>query len=244
MTINRALSPELFKLNEQGALNGHVPITAYLSCVTILIALLYDFDAVAMSNEKSANFGNVEFHGREINHQWSKSEEFERAFQNFVRSFITQRIVYFSKLRNLTELQVAEIFTKYPQYFSCTTSCNKNWKILSKNPPSTSPTRETGRRGGGVGGGGFWCGKCPKCAFVFALYAAYLPKETLIHIFGRNLFHDDWLVPLYQELLGRQGLKPFECVGTPEETAEAFTLAHKRGDLDDTVMMKVFFRKI
>lgn len=222
LTINRALAPELFKLNEQGALNGHIPITAYLSFVTILISLLYDFDAVAMSTEKSANYGNVEFKGKQINHQWSKSEEFEKLFQEYVRSSITNRVEYFSPLRSMTELQVAEIFVQYPQYFPCTTSCNANWRIVKERPKE------------------LWCGKCPKCAFVFTLYAAFLPKKTLIEIFGKNLFDDAALIPLYKELLGLEGFKPFECVGTPEETKEAFALARKRGDLSDTAIMKMF----
>ena len=89
-----------------------------------------------------------------------------------------------------------------------------------------------------------WCGKCPKCAFVFALYAAYLPKKALTEIFGKNLFDDAALIPLYKELLGLKGFKPFECVGTPEETKEAFHLAQKRGDLNDTVVMKMFEKEV
>ena len=239
LTINRALSPELFKLNEQGALNGHVPITAYLSCVTILIALLYDFNAVAMSNEKSANFGNVEFKGKQINHQWSKSAEFEKAFQEYVHNFITPRVDYKSHLRSMTELQIAEQFVQYPQYFTCTTSCNTNWKILGKKGSGSGAAMNPSPQASGS-----WCCKCPKCAFVFALYAAFLPEKTLREIFGRNLFQDDWLVPLYRELLGLQGIKPFECVGTTEETKEAFRLAQKKGEMNDTVMMKMFTKDV
>ncbi|NOS67115.1 MAG: endonuclease domain-containing protein, partial [Candidatus Peribacteraceae bacterium] len=191
-----------------------------------LISILYDFQAVAMSTEKSANFGNVEFKGKQINHQWSKSEEFETMFREYVRMFVTDRVGYSSPLRSMTELQVAELFVKYPQYFRCTTSCNTNWRIVKERPKE------------------LWCAKCPKCAFVFALYAAYLPKEKLVEIFGRNLFADDWLTGVYRELLGLEGIKPFECVGTPEETKEAFRLAQKRGDLDDTVIMKMFTKDV
>ncbi len=236
MNVQRKLSAELFKLNEQGALNGHVPITAYLSFVTVLLSLLYDFDAVAMSSERSANIGNVEFHGKEINHQWSKSLEFERMFQDYVGKHITPSVSYFSLLRPLSELGIVKLFTQYPQYFPMTTSCNTNWKILKKLP---SPAH-----GGGAGGGGLWCGICPKCAFVFALLAAFLSKAELTKMFGKNLFDDASLMPLYKELLGLEGFKPFECVGTPEETKAAFLLAHERGDLDDTVMMKMFLQDI
>ncbi|MSR87227.1 endonuclease domain-containing protein [Candidatus Peribacteria bacterium] len=221
LTINRELPAELFKLNAAGALNGHVPITAYLSFVTIMIGILYDFDSIAMSNEKSANVGNVEFKGKEINHQWSKSQEFEDAFRTYVHTFISNRVEYKSELRSMTELQIAEIFTKHPKYFHCTTSCNTNWKILSKKIPGAAMNPS--------GASGSWCGTCPKCAFVFALYSAFLPKETVVEIFGKNLFEDAALVPLYKELLGLEGFKPFECVGTPEETKEAMALSKKHG---------------
>ncbi|TSC58285.1 MAG: hypothetical protein Greene041619_716 [Candidatus Peregrinibacteria bacterium Greene0416_19] len=246
LTVDRRLSPALFDLNAQGALNGHVPITAYLSFVAVIVALLHGFDAVAMSNERSANIGNVEFHGKEINHQWSKSLEFERDFQEYVRQSIATDIEYFSLLRPLSELHIAKLFTELPQYFHCTTSCNKNWKILSSQPPPPVPPPPSGEGARGWGldknkdGTKLWCGTCPKCAFVFLLYAAFLPRQTLEEIFGKNLFEDGKLTPLYRELLGLEGIKPFECVGTPEESRAAFLMAHERGDLDDTLMMRMF----
>ncbi|HLC66307.1 MAG TPA: endonuclease domain-containing protein, partial [Candidatus Nanoarchaeia archaeon] len=75
LTIERKLDPQLFELNKQGALNGHVPITAYLTFAAHIVAMLQDFDAVVLSNERSANIGNVSFKGMVINHQWSKSME-------------------------------------------------------------------------------------------------------------------------------------------------------------------------
>lgn len=226
LSIKRALSPELFKLNEDGALNGHVPITAYLSCVAVVVSLLHGFDAVAMSNERSASEGNVEFHGKEINHQWSKSVEFERAFQRYLRLFVTDRVEYFSLLRPFSELHIAQMMTAYPQYFHFFTSCNANWKILEKSPKKR------------------WCGACPKCAFSFALMAAFLPKATLLEIFGKNLFDAPPLQPLYRQLFGLEGCKPFECVGTIDETAAAFALAHKRGELGGTAAMTLFTKKV
>jgi hypothetical protein len=164
----------------------------------------------------------VEFHGKEINHQWSKSEEFEKLFQNYIHDFVTGTVQYGSQLRDKTELQIVGEFVKYPQYFHCTTSCNTNWRIVKEKPKE------------------LWCGKCPKCAFVFALFAAYLPKATVLEIFGKNFFEDATLSSLYKELLGLEGFKPFECVGTPEETTEAFTMAHKKGEWDDGIIMQQF----
>lgn len=227
ITVSRKLDPLLFELNKQGALNGHIPISAYVSFVTVIVSLMHGFDAVAMSNERSASYGNVEFHGKEINHQWSKGLEFEKMFQAYVQTYVSENITCFSVLRPISELHIARLFSKYPQYFEHVTSCNANWKILDTaaglRPAATAK----------------WCGQCPKCAFVFAILSAFLPKDQLLKIFGKNLFEDESLIPLYKELLGLEGFKPFECVGTPEETVSAMILAHEKGEFNDTVIMKM-----
>lgn len=226
LTIKRQLSPALFALNEQGALNGHVPVTAYLSCVSVVTALLTGHTDVALSNERSANEGNVEFHGTEINHQWSKSLEFERMFQQYVSEYVTHEVHYFSLLRPLSELHITKLCSAFESYLPLLTSCNANWKILEKQ------------------GSTMWCKKCPKCAFAFALFAAFLPKDRVVQMFGGNLFDDTALDTLYRELLGISGHKPFECVGTVNETQSAFLMIHKRGDFDDTHVMQMFLTEI
>ncbi len=169
ITIERTLSPTLFKLNETGALNGHVPITAYVSALSVVAALLYGFTRVLMSNEKSADEGNLRLDALEVNHQWSKSREFEEAFSNYLATWVTKDVTYESALRDLSELEVVGAFSVYPQYFHAFTSCNKNWKI-------TAAPR-------GRDSGFTWCCRCPKCAFVFLLLAAHLSRKTVISIF-------------------------------------------------------------
>lgn len=234
LEINRQLSPALFDLNAQGALNGHVPITAYLSFLSIVASLLYDTNAVLWSSERSASEGNLHVDEIEVNHQWSKSLEFEKSLQDYSRKFITRRVDSFSALRPLSELHIVKLFAEHPKHFEHVTSCNTNWKILHKSFPPPS------EEGLAVGSKNRWCCKCPKCAFVYCLFAAFLNKKTLEDIFGATLYADASLEPLYKELLGVQGHKPFECVGMPDETKAAFLLTHKRGDLEDTYMMKMF----
>ncbi|HEX3411032.1 MAG TPA: hypothetical protein VHT00_04870, partial [Stellaceae bacterium] len=48
--VRRRLDPGLLKLNEAGALNGHVPITGILSAIALACAAMSGCDAVAMSN--------------------------------------------------------------------------------------------------------------------------------------------------------------------------------------------------
>jgi UDP-N-acetyl-alpha-D-muramoyl-L-alanyl-L-glutamate epimerase len=226
ITVRRQLSPVLFDLNKSGALNGHVPVTAYLSILSVLIAILYDYDAVVMSNERSADEGNVEYKGLTVNHQWSKSLEFEKMLRRHIAETVIDQTEYFSLLRPLSELRIAEIFAGYPQYFTRFSSCNRNWVITGERPDTR------------------WCGACPKCAFVYSCMAAFLPKKELITIFGSDFFGNEALLPLFRELLGIEKFKPLECVGTPEETKAAFLLAHRRGELKGTPVMTMFEKEV
>jgi hypothetical protein len=53
---------------------------------------------------------------------------------------------------------------------------------------------------------------------------AFLSAEEVNEVFGKNLFADEMLLPLFRELLGLEKCKPFECVGTSEEMAVALKL--------------------
>jgi hypothetical protein len=198
--------------------------------VGMLAGALYDYAYVVFSNEKSADIGNVEYLGQEINHQWSKSIEYEIMMRNYVRKFTTDSLDAFSLLRPLHEIEIVRRFSLLPQYFNSFSSCNRNFSQAA-NPASL---RE---------GHAYWCGECPKCAFVFACLAAFLPKEIVLDIFGKNLFADAALIPLYSELLGFEAFKPFECVGTPDETGFALYKAHKSGSYEGDAIMKLFVEK-
>jgi UDP-N-acetyl-alpha-D-muramoyl-L-alanyl-L-glutamate epimerase len=65
-----------------------------------------------------------------INHQYSKSEEFEYDFSDYVANYISPDIHYFSRLRQYSELEIARIFSeKGKKYFTTFSSCNANFKI-------------------------------------------------------------------------------------------------------------------
>jgi hypothetical protein len=72
---------------------------------------------------------------------------------------------------------------------------------------------------------------------------AFLPAETVNDIFGKNLFADEALLPLFRELLGIEGCKPFECVGTDDEMREALTLVGKRGFLPEEAAIQQLLQK-
>ena len=200
LVAKRALDPHLFELNALGYPNGHVPITGIIAFVLQLVNYLYEYRIDVLSNEKSADEGNTLWHGIDVNHQYSKSREFEEDFSTYAQVYMSGT-EYKSILRDLSEIEIAERFAKMREYFPVFSSCNNNFKVIESN--KTTSDR--------------WCLQCPKCAFVFALLRPYISHEDVITIFGRDLYEDPSLIPLYEELLGQSGHKPFECVGTYEE---------------------------
>lgn len=223
--VERQLDPLMIARSKaEEVYNGHVPVSLFYVMTSLLTAVLEGHRAVVFSNEKSANIGNVQYLGMEINHQWSKTLECELLVRSYIQSYITTSIDIFSLLRPLHEIEIMRRFVTYGKYFPLVSSCNRNFVISSTQPKAAR--------------GSYWCGQCPKCAFVFPLMAAFLPKDAVCEIFGKNLFADESLLPLFQELLGLQGIKPFECVGLPEEVLVAFFEAHARHEWDEDPIMK------
>jgi len=214
--IRRTIDPQLYELNKRpDTYNGHVPISAVYAFADLLMAALGGFRYIIASNEESANYGNVTYLGNEINHQWSKTFEFEKLFQSYVAKYITTDITYFSLLRPIKEIKIIELFSRHEQYHSLFTSCNTNFR---RTVASSTPR---------------WCGICPKCAFVFLLLSAFIPKQKLVSLFGGNLYENAGLAETFRELLGLTGIKPFECVGTPDECRWAFYLAFQRKEYEE-----------
>lgn len=204
IVVERELSPNLRELNEAGALNGHVPVTAVVSAIACFAAPLYGFDAVAMSNERSASEPNLMAAVSEVNHQWSKGIAFERLFRD---ELVTRApgLDWFSLLRPWSELAIARAFARLDGYDEAFTSCNSVF------------VRDPARRGAG------WCGDCPKCRFVFLALAPWAEPDRLVRIFGRNLLDDPEQLRGFADLVAR-GRKPFECVGEQRESAAALRM--------------------
>ncbi|MFH1582665.1 MAG: hypothetical protein ABIA08_02835 [bacterium] len=207
--VKRKVDKKLLSLNRRGFLNGHTPFSAYLAFLTVLAAKIFDHKYISLSNEKSSNEGNLKYYGKTINHQWSKSYEFETSFRKYSKKYLSKEIEYFSFLRPFYELQIAKMFSKHSKYFSSFLSCNEAHKTDSGRK---KPKRK-------------WCGKCSKCLFTFLMLYPFLDEKKLTKIFGRNLFGDKSLLPLLLELIGKRKFKPFECVGTKKESVAALSLA-------------------
>jgi len=219
--IKRQLDPKLFELNDAGAMNGHVPITGILSFIMACGAVLYGYDSVVMSNEGSANEGNMQFGGIEVNHQYSKSLDFELDFENFIQKTALGNFKYFSLLRPLNETGIAALFSKQKQYFDAFKSCNRNFHL------------DKGLQKFG------WCCSCPKCQFVFLVLSLFIKREKLILIFGKNLLNDETQEDGFRELCGLKGHKPFECVGEVEECQQIITSLSLTEWADDMLVKKL-----
>ena len=205
----REIDPRLLRSAELGFLNGHVPVTGILSAIAVLAARLQDRDAVIMSNEWSASVPTLRYQGRPVNHQYSKSADFEAAF----RGVLTGSPDYFSWLRDRSELWVGREFAALEPYHESFRSCNKAFYA------------ERARRLD------HWCGECDKCCFIDLILAPFLPATTLKRIFkqaGEPLDNPN-LAGKFRALLGA-GAKPFECVGEVSECRAAVLLAARRDD--------------
>lgn len=209
--VQRTLDPLLLQLNKEGFLNGHTPFSAMLAFVAAYTAVSANYSYIALSNESSASEATVP--GTEINHQYSKSIDFEQDFREYITKYIAPGLEYFSLLRPLNELQIASLFSQMTAYHGVFKSCNVGSKTDS------------------------WCCHCPKCLFTWVMLMPFVEQSQLQHIFGENLAEKISLQPVLSSLMGKTSSKPFECVGTVDEVQAAVMmqiLKEKPGSLFET----------
>lgn len=226
LNLGRALAPQLFDYNREGAWNGHIPVTVVNSAIMVLAALLHGVDQVVFSNERSASYGSLIEGTGEVNHQWSKGWACEQAFGDHVQRQVAADLQYYSLLRPLSELAVARQFARSDRYDAHFSSCNRNFHILGERPANR------------------WCGVCPKCHFVFLALAPFMPKPRLVGIFGRNLLDDAGQIGGYDALLEYQDHKPFECVGEGRESRAAMAALSERPEWREDTLVERFAREI
>lgn len=205
LTAKRTLDANMLQLNREGFLNGHTPFSAIVAFSSIITAYLNGLKYVVLSNESSANESTVA--GSTVNHQYSKSFEFEKDFNSYEKEFIKSGVYYFSMLRPLSEYQIASYFARLTQYHSVFKSCNKG-----------SHTN-------------IWCADCSKCLFVYIILSPFLSFEDLNAIFSRDMANDIHLTETLNQLIGLDtDEKPFECVGSRDEVNFALCEAIKHNE--------------
>lgn len=189
--------------------SGHKPGSSFWAFASLLAAYSSGYGRVVVSNEHSANYAQLTHGGFPINHQFSKSFEFEKRFNDYVVAHLLRGYRYFSVLRPLYELQIAKIFAQYliAKFQDTFISCNVSYAE------------------------GKWCESCPKCAFVFIMLAPFMDKDMILRVWSKNLLEKEDICAFIYDL-GSDNVSPLECVGTPYETKAALHLAREKGLLD------------
>ncbi len=200
--VKRTLDKEMLRLNSEGYLNGHTPFSAVVAFSSVIAAYLHSLKYVVLSNESSANESTVS--DSYVNHQYSKSFEFEEDFHSYEEKYLKSGVYYFSLLRPLAEYEIAALFSKYKKYHPIFKSCNRGSKE------------------------NIWCAACPKCLFVYIIMSPFLSFEELNAVFGRDMASDSAMIPILCELTGLSPVKPFECVGSRAEVNFALCEAIKK----------------
>jgi len=219
--VTRTLDKEMIRLSkEPGFYNGHVPSTAINSMIAALCAVLYGYNRIVLSNERSASEGNVTFDGREANHQHSKSIQFEEILASVLANATGGSLQYFSILRPYSEARIASLFARETKYDHVFSSCNRNFRLAGHDGP-------------------LWCGECPKCHFVFLIFAPVMSKERLVGIFGQDLLAQPEHEHSFRELTGLAGQKPWECVGEILEAAACLYDLTKRSEWADESIVQL-----
>jgi len=126
----------------------------------------------------------------------------------------------------LSELAVTRVFAQETQYDDVFSSCNRNFRIRGERPADR------------------WCGRCPKCHFVFLALSIFVAKPRLLAIFGRNLLDDATLAASFDALLEYRDHKPFECVGEGGESRAALHFLAQRPDWREDALVARFAEEI
>ena len=204
------------------AYRGHTPASVIIAWAGILCCKLTDARYFIVANENSSNEANVHWKGRDINHQWTKTMEFERLLNSRLeRQGIY--IGYFSIVRPFNELLISKMFVdKGASYFSTFFSCNKG---------SSKKT-------------GLWCGQCAKCASSTLLLSPFMSVDKLTRIIGRNMLNDPDLTSMFMDLLGLGEVKPFDCVCTYDEALVIVKLLSSKDGYKDLPVVKALASSI
>jgi len=187
--------------NLQTKNKGHNPLSAELAALSHIVALSMGHKYISVANEYSANFPNLTENNVSINHQYTKSFDYEKKLQTLYNSNLKGGPYYFSLLRPLYEFQIMKIFSNFKRLHSGFSSCNR------------------------VSAKGGWCLDCPKCAYIILTMWAVDPDQAKL-LWGDGIFQNQKMHFQLLTLINGE-TKPLECVGTLEESRYAAYLADK-----------------
>jgi UDP-N-acetyl-alpha-D-muramoyl-L-alanyl-L-glutamate epimerase len=168
------------------------------------IALAHNYTRVALGVTKSTDEHNLVWPetGEAINYLWGMSTAAETLLHDYVQAEIATDVSFFHLLRPIYDITVFSLLTGDRDAVIDTHSCAQ-----------VKP----------------WCGKCAKCLYVWLHLVAYLDDEVVHQMFDKNLFDIPGNRSILRKMLGLEGNKPADCVGTVSETQAAYLLARARG---------------
>ncbi|MEA2972728.1 MAG: UDP-N-acetyl-alpha-D-muramoyl-L-alanyl-L-glutamate epimerase [Actinomycetota bacterium] len=216
LEVDRVIDPKLLRLTPSG-FNGHIPITAINSAISSLVAYLFGYDCVVMGNERSASEPTRVVGGVPVNHQYSKSFDYERALHDAIAP---TGVNYFSLLRQLSELSIARLVSRDLRLRGSFLSCNRAF-VRSRDPEQAQA----------------WCLECPKCLFTFLCFAPFSTLAEADEVFGGNPLADLDRTEGFRDLW-RPDAKPFDCVGERMESAAAMTWLGRLPDWSDLPVVR------
>ena len=159
----------------------------------------------------------------EVNHQYSKSLEFEQDLDIYIKRNLSNEIKYFSLLRWMYEIKIAEIFSKiWKDYFGVFSSCNKNFKIWKIDWKKDKKSTKLLNCQSGEPKSSAWLG---------------IVSESLK---GNCNYYDSWLNSEWQRQWFCSSTK-YWCNSCPKC---AFVYAVLRPYLTDTEIMLIFWKEL
>jgi hypothetical protein len=222
LPVKRQIDLQILEISKlDGAYNGHIPISLVFALTGCLLAVCNRSKYIVVANEASASIPQVSWKGLQVNHQWSKSLEFEQLFQEYVHQYISKKMAYFSAIRPLTSIGIAKLFSTYPAYYNVFTSDNSVFRI--KQGERDHPR---------------WSVDSPKSLSSYILMAPWMNDKELDAAFGRNFLDLPELEELFISLLGRSNTPVLDCVGTPDELLFSLQRLYEQDRLLETALMK------
>jgi hypothetical protein len=159
----------------QGMTAAETPASLFAA---LPLVLQNGYRYLVLAHEHSANVGNLiwDITGEEVNHQWGKSLAAENLLNAYLQSEFVANSAYFSLLQPIHDVVIFNLLRRDPAGVAATHSCNIH-----------KP----------------WCNRCPKCAYVWLNYMAYLEPLLIDSMFSANLFNVDENQRWFKEMPGQ-----------------------------------------
>lgn len=199
---DRSLDSRMLEFNKRGFLNGPTPFSALCAFAASLTAIIYGIQNICLSNEDI--LGQQADNENYLHLQYSKTFAFEQDFKQYMDTWITPEVHYFSVLRPVSDLQIAGLFATLKQYHPVFRSCNVGQKEEK------------------------WCGHCLRCLLTCIMLSAYLDDEALVEIFHSDMLNDPQMREMFDELTGASDNHPAGCSGIREEVNVAICMSIRR----------------